>query len=245
MNFKKYKHRSLAWLPLFSFALLLAAPGRADVWLIDVKGTIGPASADHMVRGLAAAQQNAAELVVLRIDTPGGLDLSMREMIKAILAAQVPVVGYVAPSGARAASAGTYLLYATQIAAMAPGTNLGTATTIQLGAPAVPQMPDAPAESQQWFSDLQRKTTSAENAAAILEAHGDVDIRDLLGKVTVPTLVIHSRHDAGVPFDQGQELAVGIPGARFAVLDTNNHILPATDPAWDRCSRLIEEFLAE
>ncbi|MCB1854490.1 MAG: nodulation protein NfeD [Halieaceae bacterium] len=146
MNFKKYKHRSLAWLPLFSFALLLAAPGRADVWLIDVKGTIGPASADHMVRGLAAAQQNAAELVVLRIDTPGGLDLSMREMIKAILAAQVPVVGYVAPSGARAASAGTYLLYATQIAAMAPGTNLGAATPIQLGAPAVPQMPDAPAE---------------------------------------------------------------------------------------------------
>jgi len=106
-------------------------------------------------------------------------------------------------------------------------------------------MPDAPAESQQWFSDLQRKTTSAENAAAILEAHGDVDIRDLLGKVAVPTLVIHSRHDAGVPFDQGQELAVGIPGARFAVLDTNNHILPATDQAWDRCSGLIEEFLAE
>jgi pimeloyl-ACP methyl ester carboxylesterase/DNA-binding winged helix-turn-helix (wHTH) protein len=106
-------------------------------------------------------------------------------------------------------------------------------------------MPDAPAESQRWFSDLQRKTTSAANAAGTLECHGDVDIRDVLGQVKAPTLVIHSRHDGGVPFEQGQELAAGIPGARFAVLDTTNHILPATDPAWQRCARLIQDFLAE
>lgn len=106
-------------------------------------------------------------------------------------------------------------------------------------------MPDAPAESQQWFSDLQRKTTSAENAAATLEHHGDVDVSELLPMVRVPTLVIHARHDAGVPFEQGQELAAGIPGARFVVLDTTNHILPATDPAWHRCARVIREFLAE
>ncbi|TPE52680.1 alpha/beta fold hydrolase [Amaricoccus solimangrovi] len=106
-------------------------------------------------------------------------------------------------------------------------------------------MPDAPADSQRWFSDLQRKTASPQNAAAVLEAHGGVDIRDVLPLVKAPTLVIHSRHDGGVPFEQGQELAAGIPGARFAVLDTTNHILPATDPAWHRCARLIREFLAE
>ncbi|WP_409758967.1 alpha/beta fold hydrolase [Aestuariivirga sp.] len=106
-------------------------------------------------------------------------------------------------------------------------------------------MPDAPAESQSWFSDLQRKTTSGENAAGTIDQHGDIDIRDVLGKVKAPTLVIHSRHDAGVPFEQGQELAAGIPGAQFAVLDTTNHILPASDPAWHRCARLIREFLAD
>lgn len=106
-------------------------------------------------------------------------------------------------------------------------------------------MPDAPAESQLWFSDLQRKTTSAENAAAILDAYGDVDVSDLLPQVRAPTLVIHARRDAGVPHEQGQSLAAGIPGARFVTLDTANHILPATDPAWKRCARLIQEFLAE
>ena len=106
-------------------------------------------------------------------------------------------------------------------------------------------MPDAPAESQLWFSELQRRTASAENAAATLENYGDVDISDLLPQVRAPTLVIHARHDAGVPFEQGQRLAAGIPGARFVTLDTTNHILPATDPAWHRCARLIQEFLAE
>jgi DNA-binding winged helix-turn-helix (wHTH) protein/pimeloyl-ACP methyl ester carboxylesterase len=106
-------------------------------------------------------------------------------------------------------------------------------------------MPDAPAEAQRWFSDLQRKTTSGENAAAILDVHGGVSVRAVLPLVRTPTLVIHARHDGGVPFEQGQELAAGIPGARFAVLDTTNHILPATDPAWVRCASLIQEFLAE
>lgn len=101
--------------------------------LIPVTGAIGPATSDFFVRQLRGAQEAGAKLVVVRIDTPGGLETSMRDMIQAILASDVPVVAYVAPSGARAASAGTYLMYASHVAAMAPATNLGAATPVQIG----------------------------------------------------------------------------------------------------------------
>jgi membrane-bound serine protease (ClpP class) len=111
--------------------------------VLEISDAIGPATSDFFTRTLASARERNLALLILEMDTPGGLDSAMRDMIRAILASDVPVVTYVAPSGARAASAGTYLLYASHIAAMAPATNLGAATPVQIGgSPSEPR--DAP-----------------------------------------------------------------------------------------------------
>ena len=148
------------YLMLLFAVLALSANARADAWLIEVDGAIGPSMADHFIRGLEQAEAAQAELVIMRIDTPGGLDISMRKMIKAMLAAPLPVVAYVAPGGARAASAGTYLLYASNVAAMAPGTNLGAATPVQLGAPELPKIDSDEPSDDSAMTPMERKVVN-------------------------------------------------------------------------------------
>ncbi|MCZ7598335.1 MAG: nodulation protein NfeD [Gammaproteobacteria bacterium] len=105
---------------------------RRTAVVLEVDGAIGPATGDFIVRGITDAEESGAALVVLRLNTPGGLDASMRAIISKILASRVPVATYVSPSGSRAASAGTYIMYASHIAAMAPATNLGSATPVSI-----------------------------------------------------------------------------------------------------------------
>ncbi len=112
------------------FCFLLVS---ADIYVGELDGVISPASCSYLLRTIEFAEDHDALCLILKLDTPGGLDISMREITKKILNAEIPIVVYVAPKGARAASAGVFILYASHIAAMAPGTNVGAAHPVSIG----------------------------------------------------------------------------------------------------------------
>lgn len=158
---------------LFGLFAALAPAGRAEdveagqALLFDVKGAIGYVSTSQLKQALEKAQTEKASLLIMRLDTPGGLVSSTRDMIQAMLASPIPIVVYVAPNGARAASAGTYLVYASHVAAMAPATHLGAATPVPLGAPG---LPGAPPEKPSSGSEKPADQGTAEERKSVNDA---------------------------------------------------------------------------
>lgn len=175
----------LPFLTLLICTLFTTSPLTANATptavVLEIQGAISPAASDYIKKGMGKAADANADLVIVQMDTPGGLDRSMRDIIQMILASPIPVVTYVAPAGARAASAGTYILYASHVAAMAPATNLGAATPISIGG--LPGLPKPEEKEKKKDKDdlptddtatLRRKVINDASAyiKALAERHG-------------------------------------------------------------------------
>ncbi|TKF58433.1 nodulation protein NfeD [Vibrio lentus] len=154
---------------LFAFLLLFSSvfAQADDVWVIEVNGGIGPATSDYLTREIEQAHDEQAKLIILKMNTPGGLDSSMRDIIRSITTSPIPVATWVGPAGSRAASAGTYILLASHVASMAPGTNLGAATPVSLGggkAPTNPLSPQDETNKDDNTSASEQDATKQENS---------------------------------------------------------------------------------
>ena len=221
---------------------------------ISIDGAIGPASANYVKDALVSASERGAEVVVLRLNTPGGLNTSMREIIADVLASPIPVIGYVAPSGAHAASAGTYILYATHIAAMAPGTNIGAATPVQIGGP-VPGLPSiTPDKDGKDKKDDDRQSESKDAMTAKVTNDAVAFIRSLAelrgrnadwaekavreaatlsanGALQANVIDLIARDPAEL-LRQVDGRVVDVAGGKTQRLTTKDAVLEAIDPGW-------------
>lgn len=159
------------WMFLMLLSMSWFTSATNIVWTLDVRGPIGVATMEYVVTSIDSAHNESTmsrpSVIILQLDTPGGLDNAMRSIIKRILSSDIPIVGYVHPKGARAASAGTYILYATHIAAMSPATNLGAATPVQIGLPQTPSDPDTQNKEANTTSAMERKIIN--DATAYIE----------------------------------------------------------------------------
>lgn len=216
---------------ILSLAYLIAgAAVAAPVVQIDINGPIGPGVASYVTEAIEEAQGSDSAAILLVMDTPGGLDSSMREIIQAILDSRIPVIGYVAPSGARAASAGTYILMACHIAAMAPGTTIGAATPIAIGG----GMPgsDQPSgtddgSGRQEHPDLQDKIVS--DSAAYMRA-----LAEMRGR---PADKVEKFVTDAISISDSEALAEGIieitaPSARALLMQIDGRVVRVEDREW-------------
>jgi len=184
----------LAFISLFISVPLFSQEQKKDVRVITVNGVINPASAEYIGKSIKRANELKSEALVLELDTPGGLDTSMRDIVKNIIGSEVPVIVYVSPSGARAASAGVFITLAAHVAAMSPGTNIGSAHPVGVGekmdkvmsekvtndaAAYIKSLAERTGRNAKWAEDAVRKSVSATEAEALKERIIDLVSKDL------------------------------------------------------------------